>query len=610
MTKAQKPQEDDQEPDFLSQIISSFESGEYQTWNEFIDTIQTQGKVDLDPVELFALASINPNIHNRGDLEATIAASYENVKRYQQEIERDLDQNDLLVHKKDQRNSRPEERYLRFIRDEKGKLKIVAFGGQSCIIEGKAELLPLEDYERLFKALRVRELEDYDKETGKPLKSFEQYTEAVETETREIIKHGTKEEKARRFKERLHQKWKEYFVKAGYSYTPTDKVAIKVFFRERNPTEAYRSYARESAAAAELTHVNILPILTQGESKSGQRFMTMPFIEKNQVILSKKVHQECTLDEIINLMIQACNSLDAAHEHGIVHRDIKPGNALIVKEDPMYRFTSLDYGLASIPEMQMYSMTEDIKGTPGYWSPEQVIDSKRATPQSDIYSLGLLFYEWISGKRYSPEKETFTDAINRLQNLVNGFTEYKALTPSSVEYNVGFYEIQRNEYRGIKGWFKKRADKKKLKKKLEALEKVIAKMIVTQNIAPFVTRLSRLPEYQKRLRTEGTQRLEYRHLNSQGEWSDKEKYMKRISELRYSTLKETKSDLQQILDGNELAVEDHRDSVFVDVEKENRNKAYKTRLKVELSVLATLTGTAIATGCVQKIAGYFINLFK
>ena len=96
-----------------------------------------------------------------------------------------------------------------------------------------------------------------------------------------------------------------------------------------------------------------------------------------------------TPDEILDFVGQVAEALDYAHQHGVVHRDIKPGNILVTDDG---RAILTDFGLAMLRDRASQATLGDSFGTPEYIAPEQAIDSRAASPQSDIYSLGVIVY--------------------------------------------------------------------------------------------------------------------------------------------------------------------------------------------------------------------------
>ncbi|MFW9816856.1 MAG: protein kinase [Candidatus Thorarchaeota archaeon] len=152
-------------------------------------------------------------------------------------------------------------------------------------------------------------------------------------------------------------------------------------------------FVREAQAAAKLDHPNIVPVHEVGEY-SGQPFFAMAHVEGKslrQVIKGGKL----TVEQSINFTMQICEGLHKAHEAGVVHRDMKPGNILIDKED---RARIVDFGLATVSGEEKLTKTGSTLGTVGYMSPEQ-IEGKRVDRRSDLFSVGVILYEMLTGHR-------------------------------------------------------------------------------------------------------------------------------------------------------------------------------------------------------------------
>jgi len=186
-------------------------------------------------------------------------------------------------------------------------------------------------------------------------------------------------------------------------------------------------FKREAQAAAKLNHPNIVVIHEVSEYKK-RPFFAMEFVEGEslQEVIKNK---EFPLDSIIELMIQICQGLEKAHQSGIVHRDIKPSNILI---DSDGRPRILDFGLATIKGADKLTKTGSTLGTVGYMSPEQV-RGEEVDARSDIFSLGVILYEMITGK--APFKEGYEAATMNaiLHDSPEPVNRYKADIPEGLQ---------------------------------------------------------------------------------------------------------------------------------------------------------------------------------
>ncbi|MDI7260480.1 MAG: protein kinase [Thermodesulfobacteriota bacterium] len=173
-------------------------------------------------------------------------------------------------------------------------------------------------------------------------------------------------------------------------------VALKVLRQDRITSEAFvLRFLKEAKAIGRLSHPRIVSIYDVGQGR-GTIYLAMEFIEGetlNHIIEKKKL----SLEEIINLNIQIAETLDYAHQKGIVHRDIKPSN-IILQVNGQIKIT--DFGIARIedPSMPQQTQAGEILGTPAYMSPEQVL-SHPVDGRSDLFSLGIILYESTTGSR-------------------------------------------------------------------------------------------------------------------------------------------------------------------------------------------------------------------
>src|SRR3984893_2190610 len=171
-------------------------------------------------------------------------------------------------------------------------------------------------------------------------------------------------------------------------------VAIKVIRAElANDSEILSRFKQELILARKLTHKNVIRIFDLGRA-SGIRFITMEYIEGQDLRSLVKKQGRLTPEQSVTLIQQVCLALDAAHGEGIVHRDLKPQNIMV---DPQGRIFVMDFGIARTVGAEGLTMTGALVGTPEYMSPEQV-KGDDVDGRSDIFSLGIIFYELLTGK--------------------------------------------------------------------------------------------------------------------------------------------------------------------------------------------------------------------
>ncbi len=157
--------------------------------------------------------------------------------------------------------------------------------------------------------------------------------------------------------------------------------------------EVQARFMREAQAAGRLTHPNIVMIYDVGR-EGDMTYIVMQCIEGRSLAKIIGAGDRVAPDYIVRLMTQVCQALDYAHQKGIVHRDIKPANILIDHSGNPFL---ADFGVARM-DTSTVTQTGTVMGTPSYMSPEQVM-GKRIDKRSDIFSLGVILFELLSGKR-------------------------------------------------------------------------------------------------------------------------------------------------------------------------------------------------------------------
>ena len=172
------------------------------------------------------------------------------------------------------------------------------------------------------------------------------------------------------------------------------EVAIKTMSEAigRDP-ELRRRFQREAQSAGRLNHPNIITVYDFGDD-DGQAYIAMELLEGDDLKDLIARHVVFSLDEKLDLMEQMAEGLAFAHARGVIHRDLKPANIHVL---PGGRVKIMDFGLARVASSDM-TRTGLILGTPNYMSPEQV-RGETATAQSDVFSLGAVFYELLTARR-------------------------------------------------------------------------------------------------------------------------------------------------------------------------------------------------------------------
>ncbi len=192
-------------------------------------------------------------------------------------------------------------------------------------------------------------------------------------------------------------------------------VAIKTVIMSDDPQEMAEYEARftqEAKAAGGLNHPNIVTIYDIGRS-GNVAFMAMEFLDGGELRTMMKAGTPVPAPRAVEIAAQIAEGLAYAHQHGVVHRDVKPANIMIL-ENGLAKIT--DFGIARMRSAEVKTQTGVVLGSPRYMSPEQVA-GKRAEPRSDIFSLGVILYEMLTGKP-AFTGEDVTSVMYQILNIV------------------------------------------------------------------------------------------------------------------------------------------------------------------------------------------------
>lgn len=172
-------------------------------------------------------------------------------------------------------------------------------------------------------------------------------------------------------------------------------VGVKILRESFSDDPAFQDrFRQEAKAAANLSHPNIVTVHDFGLDR-GRLFIVMEHVPGTHLKRILQTQDRLPIDEAITLMVQACAGIGYAHRAGLVHCDIKPHNFLIT---PDKRLKVTDFGIARLlASIQPEERSEIVWGSPQYFSPEQASGSA-PSPASDVYSLGVIFYEMITGQ--------------------------------------------------------------------------------------------------------------------------------------------------------------------------------------------------------------------
>ena len=202
-------------------------------------------------------------------------------------------------------------------------------------------------------------------------------------------------------------------------------VALKLIRPElaRKP-EILQRFKQELIFARQVTHKNVIRIFDLGQS-DGIKFITMDFVEGQDLRALLLEKGKFPPEQAARTMLQICRALEAAHSEGVIHRDLKPQNIMV---DPGGRVYVMDFGIARSAYLPGMTQTGALIGTPEYMSPEQARGEK-LTERSDLFSLGVIFYELLANKSPYPGDAPLATLWKRLQEKAKPPAEIDSAVP-------------------------------------------------------------------------------------------------------------------------------------------------------------------------------------
>ncbi|MDT2736512.1 Stk1 family PASTA domain-containing Ser/Thr kinase [Enterococcus pseudoavium] len=206
-------------------------------------------------------------------------------------------------------------------------------------------------------------------------------------------------------------------------------VAIKILrFDFQNDQTAIRRFQREALAATELVHPNIVGVYDVDE-ESGMQYLVMEYVKGMDLKRYIQTRSPIPYGKIVDIMEQILSAVSLAHAHGIIHRDLKPQNILM---DQAGVVKIADFGIAIALSETSLTQTNSMLGSVHYLSPEQARGSM-ATKQSDIYALGIILYEMITGKIPFDGESAVTIALKHFQDEMPSVKDFDPEVPQALE---------------------------------------------------------------------------------------------------------------------------------------------------------------------------------
>jgi len=207
------------------------------------------------------------------------------------------------------------------------------------------------------------------------------------------------------------------------------KVALKVLRGDLSSDDKFiRRFQREALSVSNLSHPNIVEVYDVGE-EDGQHYIVMEYIEGKTLKQLLKKRETLTLSEVIDIMIQLTDGISHAHESYIIHRDIKPQN-IMIEDNGKIKIT--DFGIAMALNATQLTQTNSVMGSVHYLPPEQA-SGKGATIKSDLYSLGILMYELLTGTVPFRGDNAVEIALKHLKDKIPSIRKQNPSIPQSVE---------------------------------------------------------------------------------------------------------------------------------------------------------------------------------
>jgi len=205
-------------------------------------------------------------------------------------------------------------------------------------------------------------------------------------------------------------------------------VAVKVPAEQFGDEETFRlRFLREARLAGRLSHPNVVQVYDAGET-DGRPFIVMEYVPGRTLAECGRLSPQ----RVVELGLQACAGLQHAHDRGLVHRDVKPGN-LLLRDDDVLKIA--DFGIARAAESTRHTQVGTILGTAAYLAPEQIAGGD-ATPASDLYSLGAVLYELLTGRPPYRVESLAELAAQQAEGVIAPVRDLEPTVPPEVEAAV------------------------------------------------------------------------------------------------------------------------------------------------------------------------------
>ncbi|MBK8913209.1 MAG: serine/threonine protein kinase [Phycisphaerales bacterium] len=200
------------------------------------------------------------------------------------------------------------------------------------------------------------------------------------------------------------------------------RVALKIIKLGMDTQQVVARFEQERQALAMMDHPHIAKVLDAGATETGRPYFVMELVKGDPIAEYADKHN-MSIDERLALFAQVCNAVQHAHTKGIIHRDIKPSNVLVSTQDGRPHARVIDFGIAKatlskLTERTLFTEHRQLIGTPEYMSPEQAEGSLDIDTRTDVYSLGVLLYELLTGTTPFTSRELRSAAYAEIQRII------------------------------------------------------------------------------------------------------------------------------------------------------------------------------------------------
>jgi WD40 repeat protein/serine/threonine protein kinase len=221
------------------------------------------------------------------------------------------------------------------------------------------------------------------------------------------------------------------------------QVALKVIKLGMDTRQVVARFEAERQALALMDHPNIAKVLDAGTTDSGRPYFVMELVKGIRITRFCDEHTFST-EQRLDLFVQVCQAIQHAHQKGIIHRDIKPSNVLVADHDGVAVPKVIDFGIAKattdqrLTDKTIFTAFEQFVGTPAYMSPEQArLSGQDVDTRSDIYGLGVLLYELLTGKTPFEAKRLVESGLDEIRRIIR---EEDPLRPSTKVHTLDALE--------------------------------------------------------------------------------------------------------------------------------------------------------------------------